>query len=53
MLCFFFLFQAAQKADLVIIVGGGSMETVGESKSRSSLDLPGRQNDLIRRIGVG
>ena len=42
--------QAAQNAEVVILVCGGSEKTVREDKSRTDLNLPGRQNDLIKAI---
>jgi beta-glucosidase len=41
---------AAEKSDLTIVVLGDSMRTVGESLSRTSLDLPGRQLDLVKAV---
>ena len=41
---------AARAADAVVVVVGESAEMSGEAASRSSLDLPGRQMDLIRAI---
>lgn len=40
----------AKSADAVILVMGDSTRTTGESRSRTSLDLPGRQRDLVRAI---
>ncbi|HEY8687671.1 MAG TPA: glycoside hydrolase family 3 C-terminal domain-containing protein [Chitinophagaceae bacterium] len=40
----------AKSSDVVIMVMGGSIQTAGENKSRTSLDLPGYQLDLIRMI---
>ena len=40
----------ARQADAVIVVAGESDAIVGESLSRTSLDLPGRQLDLIRAV---
>ena len=40
----------AQKADVVIAVMGGNAATCGENKSRTSLELPGRQNDLLKAL---
>jgi len=40
--------KAAQSTDLVIVVLGESRAMAGESKTRTSLDLPGHQNDLVR-----
>lgn len=42
----------AAKADVIIIAAGDNDDTVGESKSRVSLDLPGRQGELVRRIAA-
>jgi len=42
--------EAARKSDLAIVVLGDSSKTVGESASRSSLDLPGRQLELVQAI---
>jgi beta-glucosidase len=42
--------EAAKGADVAIVVLGDSPRTTGESKSRTSLDLPGRQLDLIKSI---
>jgi beta-glucosidase len=41
---------AAEKSDLTVVVLGDSMKTVGESASRTSLDLPGRQLDLVQAV---
>lgn len=43
-------YQVAEKSDLVVMVLGGGMRTCGENKSRSSLELPGRQQQLLERI---
>jgi beta-glucosidase len=40
--------KAAQSVDVVIMVLGESRAMAGESKTRTSLDLPGHQNDLLR-----
>lgn len=40
--------KAAQSSDVVIVVLGESRAMAGESKTRTSLDLPGHQNDLVR-----
>jgi beta-glucosidase len=40
----------ARDADLIIAVVGDNVDTVGESKSRTSLDLPGNQNDLVQQL---
>jgi len=42
--------DVAKKSDLAIVVLGDSSKTVGESASRSSLDLPGRQLELVQAI---
>ncbi len=42
--------EMARSADAVVLVLGDSNATVGESKSRTSLDLPGYQNDLARAV---
>lgn len=40
----------ARQADVSIVVLGGGQRTCGENKSRSSLDLPGRQLQLLQAI---
>ena len=40
----------AQRADVAVVVLGGGQRTCGENKSRSSLDLPGRQLKLLQAI---
>jgi len=45
--------KAAQKAagaDLAIVMVGDSKDTIGESRTRLSLDLPGYQEELIKAI---
>lgn len=42
--------QAAREADFTIVVAGESADMSGEASSRSNIDLPGRQNDLIKAI---
>lgn len=42
--------QTAQQADVVIIAIGGNTKTAGESKSRTTLELPGHQNRLVQEI---
>lgn len=42
--------EAASQADVVVLVCGGSEKTVREDKSRTDLNLPGRQNDLIKAV---
>ncbi|HTJ79245.1 MAG TPA: glycoside hydrolase family 3 N-terminal domain-containing protein [Rariglobus sp.] len=41
---------AARDADVVILCVGDTNRTVGEGLSRTSLDLPGRQDDLARAL---
>jgi beta-glucosidase len=41
---------AAQAADQVVLAVGESREMSGEAEARSNIDLPGRQEDLIRAI---
>ena len=41
---------AAKEADLVVAVVGEDVFTTGESRSRTSLDLPGRQRLLVERL---
>lgn len=40
----------AAKADVVVAVMGGGQRTCGENKSRSSLELPGHQNQLLKEL---
>jgi beta-glucosidase len=40
----------AQDSEVAIVLVGESSETVGEAASKSSLDLPGRQLDLVKAI---
>lgn len=42
--------RAAKKAEFVILAVGESAEMSGEAASRSSLDLPGRQLELIQAV---
>jgi len=42
--------RTAKAADAVILVLGGSEQTVREERSRTSLDLPGRQQELMERV---
>jgi beta-glucosidase len=42
--------SAAKGADVAVVVLGDSSKTSGEHRSRTSLDLPGRQLDLIQAI---
>ena len=40
----------ARKADVAIVVVGGDETTTGESRSRTSLDLPGYQLELVKAV---
>ena len=40
----------AKTADAVVVFLGDNNATIGESKSRTSLDLPGHQNALVRAL---
>ncbi|WP_165021024.1 glycoside hydrolase family 3 N-terminal domain-containing protein [Dysgonomonas sp. ZJ279] len=42
--------KAAQESEVAIVVLGGSEKTVREYYSRSNLDLPGRQFDLLKAV---
>jgi beta-glucosidase len=42
--------ETARRADLVIMVLGENAEMAGEAASRSSLDLPGRQEELLKEV---
>ena len=42
--------NAARNADVTVVVLGDSSKTVGETASRTSLDLPGRQEELLQAI---
>ncbi len=42
--------KAAQQSDIIIMALGESREMSGEAASRTNLDLPGRQTDLIKLI---
>lgn len=42
----------AKQADVTVVVLGGGQRTCGENKSRSSLDLPGRQLDLLKAVAA-
>lgn len=41
---------AARSSDVAVVIVGESWETVGEAASKSSLNLSGRQLDLVREI---
>lgn len=40
----------ARQSDVAVVVLGGGQRTCGENKSRSSLDLPGRQLQLLQAL---
>ena len=40
----------ARRANVAVVVLGGGQRTCGENKSRSSLDLPGRQLKLLQAV---
>ena len=40
----------ARKSDVAVVVLGENSRTCGENKSRTSLDLPGRQLDLLKAV---
>lgn len=42
--------KLAGSSDAIVLVLGGGQRTCGENKSRSSLDLPGRQDLLLKEI---
>src|SRR5216110_1532461 len=42
--------DVAKKSDVTVVVLGDSPNTVGETASRTSLDLPGRQLDLVQAV---
>jgi beta-glucosidase len=42
--------EAAKNSEIAIVVLGDSSKTVGESASRTSLDLPGRQLELVQAV---
>ncbi|MCD8207035.1 MAG: glycoside hydrolase family 3 C-terminal domain-containing protein [Bacteroidales bacterium] len=42
--------QLVEEADVAIVVVGGGGRTCGESRSRTSLNLPGFQEDLLRAV---
>lgn len=42
--------EDVQKSDVAVVVLGGGSRTCGENKSRSSLELPGRQLDLLQAV---
>jgi beta-glucosidase len=42
--------EAAREADVVVMVGGESWDMSGEAASRTSLNLPGVQTELLRAL---
>ena len=42
--------EAVKRSEIAVVVLGDSRRTVGESLSRTSLDLPGRQLDLVKAV---
>ncbi|HEU4435760.1 MAG TPA: glycoside hydrolase family 3 N-terminal domain-containing protein [Pyrinomonadaceae bacterium] len=42
--------EAAKRSEVAVVVLGDSRRTVGESLSRTSLDLPGRQLQLVQAV---
>jgi beta-glucosidase len=42
--------EVAGRADVIVAVLGDGGRTIGESCERTSLDLPGRQDDLLRAL---
>jgi beta-glucosidase len=42
--------EKARSVDAVIVALGDSAKTIGESHSRTSLDLPGYQNELVKAL---
>jgi beta-glucosidase len=42
--------QAAWQSDLAIVVIGGNTQTAGENKSRTTIELPGHQLELVKAI---
>lgn len=43
-------YRLAENSDVVIMVLGGGVRTCGENKSRTSLELPGRQQILMEKL---
>ncbi len=41
---------AAKTVDVIVAFVGGSSKTCGEARSRTSLDLPGRQRELLQAL---
>lgn len=44
--------EAAQCAEIAVVVVGTSPQVESEGHDRTSLDLPGRQNDLVRAVAA-
>lgn len=44
--------HAAKQAEVVVMVLGGNELTVREDRSRTSLDLPGRQEELLKAVSA-
>ena len=44
--------RTAKASDVVILVLGGNEKTVREDRSRTSLDLPGRQQELMEAVAA-
>lgn len=42
--------EAVKRSEVAVVVLGDSRRTVGESLSRTSLDLPGRQLELVKAV---
>ncbi len=42
--------EQGKTSDAIVVFLGDSNRTIGESKSRTSLDLPGYQNDLVHAL---
>ena len=42
--------EQVENSDVAIVVLGGGQRTCGENKSRTSLELPGFQNDLLKAV---
>ncbi|MGN0036118.1 MAG: glycoside hydrolase family 3 N-terminal domain-containing protein [Bacteroidaceae bacterium] len=42
--------RLAEQSDVAVLVLGDGIQTSGESRTRSSLDLPGRQEDLLKAV---
>jgi beta-glucosidase len=42
--------EAARQSDVALVFVGEAKEMVGEAASRSSLDLPGKQMDLVKAV---